>query len=134
MTRCGNSRLFFYKVYKIMCKMLEVECILYGRMIKRDKIDTIFGIDYRGLRFPLFGSNAIAHTSSHGDPPKWTRLSIDKRCKTVDIQKAIVKRVMKAVEVGDVWIEPGGAWDHPTILKGTCWEQHVIDMDLKNEH
>lgn len=136
MARCGNSRLFFYKVYKIMCKMLKVECILYGRMAKKDKTDIIFGVDSSGLKFPILGIRIESSKPRKNgkDLPQWTSLTIDKRCNMADIQKAIVERVMKAVEVGDVWRNYTSFVTQPTIEKGTCWEQHVIDMDLKNEH
>ena len=83
-------RNFYFKLCKVFCKMLDVTCLCYGKMNKHDKIECIYGIDSTGLKYKLFNENGCI-----------LQLKLFRREKD-DVQKAIVKRIMKELEVSDI--------------------------------
>lgn len=124
MSKREYPRSFFFKVYKAMCNMLDVECICYGKTCKNSKFECIYGIDSCGFKKPLRvkivnGRNALLNIS-------------EARLRKEDRQKEIVKTVMKAVEKSDVWVEGGNMFDDMHVIPArTCFEEHVIEHDLR---
>ena len=60
-------------------------------------------------------------------------LVLGKRAKkSSDIQKEIVKAVLKALEKSDVWVDmQSGYKGDPCIKQGTCFDIYVIEQDLE---
>lgn len=117
------SRSGIFRIYKMMCKKLEVDCICFGKMHKKDAEACIYAETFYGSRYPVLWWKGMENHHT---------LSIGKNAKKDDVQKAIVLRVMKALETGDVLLfDDSLNSDYPTIPKGICWEEELIKMDLE---
>ena len=112
-------RSFYFKIYKAFCKLLDVTCICYGKINKNDKLECIYGIDTAGLKYKLSNTNGCI-----------LQLRPSRRKKD-DIQKEIVKRIMKELEVSDVY-GPRASFmcERPVIPKNICCEKIVVEYDL----
>ena len=115
-------RSFIYKTYKILCKMLDVEAICFGKLYKKAKTECIYAIDSSGQKFP-FICKIVKN--------RYANLTIRKNAKKSDIQKEIVLRILKALETEDVCMYRGSRVDMPCVEKGTCFEEKVIEYDLR---
>ena len=121
------SRSDIFRMYKVMCKKLGVDYIYFGKICKKDAEACIYGETYDGSRHPVMWWRDLRH---------YCRMTIDdENAKKGDVQKAIVLRVMKALETGDVSLNVQvfyrNSSDYPTIPKGICWEEELIKMDLE---
>lgn len=110
-----------------MCKMLDAQTICYGKIAKKYGQDVIYAENELGIRRPIFWSN-------HKKNRYGIRLAIHGNTKKDDMQKAIVIRILKALEHGNVWIESfrfsyGDSYEI-CIPQNTCFEQKIIEMDL----
>lgn len=116
MMKKDYPRSFYYKAYQVFCKMLDASFICYGKLSKKDKRGcVIYAIDKRGLKRPLLVSTLLSPREA---------LKLSKRDENLhDVQKAVVKRILKALEKSAVWIE-----DSPDGL-----EVSRIKMDVKDE-
>ena len=114
------TRAFIYKVYKILCKALKAEAICFGKTTKKSKEEVIYTVNRLGCRFPVLWKTEDKNVA----------LTIHGNAKRDDIQKAIVLRVMKALETGDIWTMDEIDNGFPIVKKGTCFEEKVIEMDL----
>lgn len=103
-------RSFYFKLYKVFCKMLDVKYLCYGKIGKNDKLECIYGIDSAGLKYKLSNKNGCI-----------LQLRQSRRKKD-DIQKAIVKRIMKELEVSDVCL--------PHEFLTVTSERHVIPKNI----
>lgn len=118
------SRLFIYKAYKIMCKMLGADAICYGKVTKNSKNEIIY-VDNGRRKYPLLWKK---------EKGKHVNITIHGNANKNDIQKAIVLRVLRAIETGDVYVFFNDAFIRaPIIKKDTCFEEKVIEMDLNYE-
>lgn len=121
-------RSFYYKLNKVFCEMLNVTCLCYGKMNKHDKTECIYGIDAAGFKRTLY---VMAR-----DNKRWMHLEISKHALEKDgMQKAIVKRIMKAVEKSNVFYSvtnPSCRYKDYVIPKGLCCERCVIEHDLRS--
>ena len=116
-------RSFYFKLYKVFCKMLDVTCICYGKMNKNDKLEFIYGIDRAGLKYRL--------SNKKGCILQLRQFRKDKD----DIQKAIMKRIMKELEVSDVYLHREFLIrERPVIPKNICCEKIVVEYDMKIWH
>lgn len=120
MMKKDYPRSFYYKVCQVFCKMLDASFICYGKLSKNDKRGcVIYAIDKRGLKRPL-----LVIISLNNGMKTQEALKLSKRDENLhDVQKAVVKRILKALEKSDVWIE-----DSPDGL-----EVSKIKMDVKDE-
>lgn len=127
MRREKHSRLFLFKVYKAMCKMLGADAISLEKLARKDKKEVIV-VHIGGRRLPLLVADEAAKASKL--PRKCTYLRIHGNVKKkVDLQKAVVLRILKALETTDVFVDLG--WnEQPQIKQGTSFEAKVIEMDL----
>lgn len=114
------SRSFYFKLYKAFCKFLDVTCLCYGKMRKNHKLECIYGIDSIGLKYKISNKNGCI-----------LQLRLSRRDKN-DIQKAIVKRIMKELEMSDVYLmREFLPFKRRVIPKNICCEKLVIEYDLK---
>lgn len=112
-------RSFYFKLYKAFCKLLDVTCLCYGKLGKNDKLECIYGIDNAGLKCKLSNKNGCI-----------LQLRLSKRAKD-DIQKAIVKRIMKELEVSDVYSSREFLmFKRRVIPKNISCEKLVVEYDL----
>ena len=110
-------RSFYFTLHKVFCKILDVAYLHYGR-VKNKEIECIYGVDTNGVKCVLLNN-------------KHQCLQLSKS-KENDMQIAIVKRIMKELEVSDVFIFDTPWWsaaDH-TIYKNTCCEKIVVEYDM----
>lgn len=127
MKKNEHSRAFLYRIYKAICKKLGAEMIGYGKVSKFSKDEILYALAH-GEKWPLMMSNNN----------KIVTLALRKNCQKADLQKAIVKRIMQALEKSDVWIEchmygSKAYWnpdDSHCIKQSTCFEQVLVEMDL----
>ena len=115
-------RSFYFKLYKMFCKMLHVTCLCYGKMNKHDKTECIYGIDAAGQKLYVMTDNIYCSS-----------LKISKRAIIKDdMQKSIVKQIMKALETSDVFLH--NTMLHPlnqhVIPKRLCFEKCIIEYDM----
>ena len=127
-TKDDYPRSFYYKLNKVFCEMLDVICLCYGKMNRRDKTECIYGIDAAGFKQKLYVMTR--------DNRRWMHLEVSKHALERDgMQKAIVKRIMKAVEKSSVFFldsvaNPSCRDKDCVIPKGLCCERCVIEYDL----
>lgn len=115
-------RSFYFKLYKVFCKMLDVKYLCYGKICKNDKLECIYGIDSSGLKYKLSNKNRCI-----------LQVRPSRRYKD-DMQKAIVKRIMKELEVSDVCLPCGfltRTAERHVIPKNICCEKLAVEYDLK---
>ena len=115
-----HSRFFIYQTYRVLCDLLGVKAIYYGKLTKKSKEEVIYG-DTGIHKLPL-AVNVYSHL---------LQLKIRKNARKDDMQKAIVERILEALEKYDVCVLDNKPYDCPTIEKGTSFEKYIIDMDLK---
>lgn len=112
-------RSFYFKLYKAFCKFLDVTCLYYGKMNKHDKLECIYGIDSAGFKYTLSNKNGCI-----------LQLRRSRKEKN-DIQKAIVKRIMKELEVSDVDLTRESLMvKRRFIPKNISCEKLVVEYDL----
>ena len=110
-------RSFYFKLHEVFCKTLDVTRLCYGR-VKNKEIECIYGIDTLGVKCRL-----------RNDKRQCLQLS---KSRENDMLKEIVKRIMKELEVSNVFIFDRPWWvaaDH-IIYKNTCCEKLVVEYDM----
>ena len=120
-TKDEYPRSFYFKIYKAFCKLLDVTCLCYGKMSKNDKLECIYGIDRAGLKHKLSNKNRCI-----------LQLRPSRREKD-DIQKAIVKRIMKELEVSDICLPHEFLTvtsERHVIPRNICCEKLAVEYDL----
>lgn len=123
-TKDEYPRSFYFKLYKVFCKMLDVTCICYGKMNKNDKFECIYGIDKTGVKRRLFRADRYLQYS-------YMNIRLEQSF-SHDIQKAIVKCIMKELKKSDVFINSMSIYctKGPLIPKNLDFEKCVIEHDL----
>lgn len=124
-TKDEYPRSFYFKLYKVFCKMLDVTCICYGKMNKNDKFECIYGIDKIGDKYRLFrGGKRLQYS--------YMNIRLSEQSFSHDIQKAIVKCIMKELKKSDVFINSMSTYytKGRLIPKNLDFEKCVIEYDL----
>lgn len=122
-------RSFYYKVTKALCKMLECECLVYEKPTGNGQHwrlnEVICAQTISGERFPL-----VIFDNKTG---RKMSLRLRKGAEKKDLQKQIVKRVMKEVEKNDVYVIycPSSGIDNQVVPRDTCFEKLVVEFDLE---
>lgn len=125
-TKDEYPRSFYFKLYRVFCKMLDVTCICYGKMNKNDKFECIYGIDKIGVKYRLICRGCHLRYSC-------MNIRLLGQSFSHDIQKAIVKRIMKELERSDVFINNMSTYytkGRLVIPQGLDFEKCVIEHDL----
>ena len=128
-----ERRSFFYKAYKILCKMLKCDAIVYDVPSKKSRNMCICAV-VDGMKIPLSecDEGLNVHSSLYRD--KFVLIKL-RNCESMkeDTQKAIVKKIMKVVKRSHVVRDDVHFWECPFIKKGTSFEELVVEWDLRNE-
>lgn len=123
------SRVFYYKEYKIICKMLGVNWLCYGKVTRKSKHEAIYA-DCRGHLQPLFYGEFGVHSQ------KSSIMRLSRAVMKNGLQKAIVTKIMKALKHNDVWVGShrfSYMYDMPRLRKGTSLEEKVISAELNGD-
>ena len=119
-------RSFYYKVAKALCKMLRCECLVYEK--PRSWIwrggEAICAQTVSGEKFPLIVEKIGGRRMF---------LCLKKNADKRDLQKEMVKRVMKEVKKNDITVfySMSYGFDNPVVPKGTCFEKFAVEFDLE---
>ena len=119
-------RSFYYKVTKALCKMLKCECLVYEkpRSWSWRGGEAICVQTVLGEKFPLVVEKIGGRRMF---------LCLKKNADKRDLQKEMVKRVIKEVEKNDVTVfySMSYGFDNPVVPKGTCFEKFAVEFDLE---
>ena len=138
-------RSYYYKAYKVICKMLGCTALCYGKLSKS------FGVK----REVIYAVTPLGKTPlvAYADPDKQLGLSqptgscissflsclslSSKARRKPDVQLEVTKTVIRVVAKHSVGIWGRGLAETPCIPAGTSFEplviEHDMDMDLEAE-
>ena len=138
MKKRNEKRSFYFKVYKILCKMLKCDAIVYDVPSKkyREKKyrDMYICVVVDGMKVPLREYDELFDVHLGTYRAKFVLIKL-RNCKSMrkDVQKVIVKKIMKVAERSHVVYGTLRFWENPCIKKGTSFEELVVEWDLKND-
>lgn len=127
-TKDEYPRSFYFKLYKAFCKTLDVTCLCYGKMNKNDKTECIYAIDAAGIKQKLY---CMSRDNTHYMSLAMPKTAVNKD----DMQKAIVKVIMKVVKKSNIFfidnlMNPLYGIEQRIIPQGLDFEKYVIEYDL----
>lgn len=124
----SSSRTVIYKLYRVMCKILGCEALCYGPLSKRTKDRPVIYAQFPGgekiaLAARVSAGRSVVLPLVLSKPPK----SSD------DVQKLVVKRILRALETRDVILDLAGrsSLPHRVLRRDLDFERHLVEEDLK---
>ena len=86
-----KPRAFYYKIYKILCRLFGCDAICYGKISKKDQLPCIYAYMLNGFKNPIICAKYIDDSIFKGV----SFIQLSKKCSNKpDIQKEIVKAIM----------------------------------------
>lgn len=127
----ASSRTVVYKLCKIMCKILGCEALCYGPLSKRTRDCPVIYAQFPGGEKLALAARVV---DKRGGISAVLPLALKKTPKSSDdVQKLVVKRILRALETHDVVLDPAGRniWPLGVLRRGMDFERHLVEEDLK---
>ena len=134
MRKFKYPRSFYYKVYKIMCKMFNCSAICWGPVMtghsKKSMKNAIYVESFAYGKVPVVAFTLDENRNIYAQSCMLITMR-KSELRDTDMQKAIVMKLMKVLEHCSLRVEDMQTWNGHVIEQGIEWEKLVIDADLK---